>query len=292
MEDILTQHSALASYRNNSLFTTLPHTADINILQNESREPTTEELQNVLGLQVHEYIHQLHNLSSIAGLQLLTNRLASLRLFATGADENGHYIRAGRNYKQVEKTKLENFERDVNRILGSTGKISQEGFLKFLSFDRFEHSEETDDPIDPCNMLGIKITYELAGRKRNIEIDNVGYHIITEGIAYEIERQVRNNIADNNGVQLEYSTPPFPYRFFRPIVEHLVGRSCSLEELVKVGTLALQNKVPSWGLKAASLALSHSAELFLIHAQDVMVEYEKSLEFYKKNRRPVDAVSL
>lgn len=120
MEDILSQHSALASYRYNSLFTILPHTADIKIFQNESREPTTEELQEALGLQVHEYIHQLHNLSSIAGLQLLTNRLASLQLFATGTDENGHYIRAGSNYKHIEKTKLENFERDFNRILGNT----------------------------------------------------------------------------------------------------------------------------------------------------------------------------
>ncbi|PZP04318.1 MAG: hypothetical protein DI621_25050 [Pseudomonas protegens] len=97
--------------------------------------------------------------------------------------------------------------------------------------------------------------YKLGDTNQSTIIENIGYNIITEGIAYEIERDVRNRITGEMGSQLEYSTPVLPYRLYRPIVEALVGRACTVEELVKVGTFSLQNKIPSWGLKAAAFAL-------------------------------------
>lgn len=282
MEHTGSQYSALASYRNNALFTTFPHTADLRLLSEPSAMLDTKLAQEVLGLQVHEYIHQLHNFSTTAGLQLLKNRLVALQVFVTGTNDDGHYIRQGKNYKHIDKCKLGNFERDYSRILGNTDKIEQEGFLTELSFKIIESREETDDPSDPCNILGVKVTYKLGGIAGVKEINNVGYNIITEGIAYEIERQVRNTITGENGKVLEYSTPPLPYRLYRPIVEHLVGRPCSVPELVKVGTLALQNMIPSWGLKAATLALKHSDELFEEFASNMAGEHQEVLSGYKE----------
>lgn len=282
MENTDAQYSALASYKNNALFTTLPHMADLELLNRPSEDTAPELTQEVLGLQVHEYIHQLHNFSTTAGIQLLKNRLVALQIFATGTNDDGHYIRRGKNYKHIDKRILENFEKDYSRILGNTEKIEKEGFLTELSFETIEFSEETDDPSDPCNILGIKVSYKLGGIAGEKEIENIGYNIITEGVAYEIERQVRNAITGEMGMTLEYSTPPLPYRLYRPIVEHLVGRPCSLTELVKIGTLALQNKIPSWGLKAATLALKHGNEVFEKFASSMANEHHEVLSGYRE----------
>lgn len=276
------QYSALASYKNNALFTTFPHKADLKLLGDPTGSLDTEVAQEVLGLQVHEYIHQLHNFSTAAGIQMLKNRLVALQVFATGTNADGHYVRQGQTFNGIDKSKLINFERDYYRIIGNTDKIEEEGFLSEFSFETIESSEETDDPSDPCNILGVKIKFKLGGIARVKVIDNVGYNIITEGIAYEIERKVRNTITGKNGMLLDYSTPPLPYRFYRPIVEHLVGRPCSLSELVKVGTLALQNEIPSWGLKAATLALKHGEEVFDAFASDVANGHQETFSRYKE----------
>lgn len=276
------QYSALASYKNNALFTTFPYTADLKLLGDTSVALDVEVVQEVLGLQVHEYIHQLHNFSTAAGIQMLKNRLVALQVFATGTNADGHYIRQGKIYSGIDKSKLVNFERDYSRVIGNTDKIEEEGFLSEFSFETIESVEETDDPSDPCNILGVKVEFKLAGIARVKVIENVGYNIITEGIAYEIERQVRNTITGKNGMLLDYSTPPLPYRFYRPIVEYLVGRPCSVSELVRVGTLALQNEIPSWGLKAATLALKHGEELFDAFASDVAKGHQETFSRYKE----------
>ena len=276
------QFSALASYKNNALITVLPHTADLKLLMPLSGEPEKDTVQEVLGLQVHEYIHQLHNFSTTAGIQLLKNRLVALQIFATGTNDDGHYVRQGKIYKGIDKSVLENFERDYSRILGDTGKIEREGFLADFSFEVNEICEETDDPTDLCNILGVTVSYKIGGIPEKTVIDNVGYNIITEGIAYEIEMHVRNTITGGSGMGLVYSTPPLPYRLYRPIVEHLVGRRCSLPELVKIGTLALQNTIPSWGLKAATAALKHSDELFEQFTASMAKEHQEVMEGYNK----------
>lgn len=271
------QFSALASYRNNALFTTFPESADLTLLEPLGSVSNAKQVADVLGLHVHEYIHQLHNFSTTAGLQLLKNRLVALQFFATGTDGNGHYIRQGQVYKHINKDVLYNFEKEYSRILGDTGQIKLEGFLSDFQFDFFDTVEPTDDPTDPCQILGVRMEYKLAGAHQRTVIGNIGYNIITEGIAYEIERDVRNRITGELGAQLEYSTPVLPYRLYRPIVEALVGRVCTVEELVKVGTFALQNKIPSWGLKAAAFALQ----------QGVLEPFTKMME--TDNQEAVDS---
>lgn len=281
MENSETQYSAYASYKNNSLFTALPEMADLEGLTSSSNPAETKDVSNALGLHIHEYIHQLHNISTTAGIQLLKNRLVALQIFATGTDDNGHYIRQGQSYKHIDKIALDTIEKDYSRILGNIDKINQEGFLTDFTFETFESQEDSDDPSDPYNLLGIDINYKLAGNPQSKKIENIGYNIITEGIAYEIEMHVRNTITGENGKALEYATPPLPYRFYRPIIEHLVGRPCSLVELIEVGTLALQNKIPSWGLKAATLAMKNGRSIFDAFASQMAEENRNVLSGYK-----------
>ncbi|NVZ71742.1 hypothetical protein [Pseudomonas costantinii] len=255
MEYTGVQFSALASYRNNALFTTFSKVADLTLLESPAADLNNEKVSDVLGLHVHEYIHQIHNFSTTAGLQLLKSRLVALQVFATGTNDNGHYIRQGKTYKYINKNVLYYFEKEYSQILGDTRQIAQEGFLSDFQFNFFDTVEPTNDPSDVCQTLGVRMEYKLGGTNQSIVIGNIGYNIITEGIAYEIERNVRNLITGEEGSKLEYSTPVLPYRLYRPIVEALVGRACTVEELVKVGTFALQNKIPSLGLKAAAFAL-------------------------------------
>lgn len=276
-----TMFSALASYKNNALFTTLPHTADLSILDQEEI-PDAKVTEIVLGLHIHEFIHQLHNFSTTAGLQLLTNRLTALQIFATGTNDNGHYIRQGATYKHINSDLLENFEKDYFRILGSTDQILQPGFLTDLDFETFSSIEQTEDPTDPCEIVGVQSNFKIGGKSSSIKINNIGYSMITEGIAYEIEKQVRRSITGETGIELDYSTPPVPYRLYRPLVEHLVGRECDLSELVKVGTIALQNKIPSHGLLASTSALRLGPLHFERFSHDMMIEFDGVVSEYQE----------
>ncbi|MGC8116813.1 hypothetical protein ACP3VQ_17485 [Metapseudomonas otitidis] len=280
MKETGIQFSLLGSYRNNSLFTTLPPEADIRTLETGS-PLDTEACEKNIGLNIHEYIHQLHNFSTTSGLQLLKNRLAALQIFATGTDDNGHYIRQGKIYKHLNKNILENFEKDYSRILGNTDKIDKWGNLSEFSFETTCYQEETDDSSDPCTIIGVDAKFKLNGVEREAKIQNIGYNIITEGIAYEIERQVRNSITGKSGIELELATPPLPYRFYRPIVEHFVGRECSVPELVKVGILALQNKIPSLGLFAAASALREGGSVYSEFISNTINEHNIVLAGYK-----------
>ncbi|AZD16901.1 hypothetical protein PUP66_20655 [Pseudomonas chlororaphis] len=277
------QFSALASYRNNALFTTFSKTADLAVLESPAPDLSNKKVSDVLGVHVHEYIHQTHNFSTTAGLQLLKSRLVALQIFATGTNDNGHYIRQGQTYKHINKNVLSSFEKEYSQILGDTRQIVQEGFLSDFQFDFFDTVESTDDPNDPCQTLGVRMGYKLGGINQSIVIGNIGYNIITEGIAYEIERSVRNRITGEMGSELEYSTPVLPYRLYRPIVEALVGRACTVEELVKVGTFALQNKIPSLGLKAAAFALQqeildHFTIIMEADNQEAVTSYRATID--------------
>lgn len=276
-----TMFSALASYKNNALFTVLPDIADLsNLMEEENIDVSV--LENTMGLHVHEFIHQLHNLSTTAGLQLLQSRLTALQIFATGTDDNGHYIRQGSIYKNVNGDLLRNFEKDYFRVLGCTKTIREQGYLTDFHFEDTIIHEQTNDPDDPCIIAGIKLKFNVSGSQKEVEIDNIGYSMITEGIAYEIEKQVRNNITGKTGAELEYFTPPMPYRLYRPIVEHLVGRVCDLSELVKVGTIALQNKIPSHGLIASTSALKLGSLCFEDFSSEMMLEFEAAVSEYQE----------
>ncbi|WP_028631762.1 hypothetical protein [Pseudomonas parafulva] len=276
-----TMFSALASYINNALFTTLPETADLSTLI-EKKDIKAGVLEDTMGLHIHEFIHQLHNLSTTAGLQLLQSRLTALQIFATGTDDNGHYIRQGSVYKNVNDDLLRNFEEDYFRIIGCTEKIREQGYLTEFHFEETLMHEKTNDYDEPFTIAGMKLKFKIAGSQKEVEIDNIGYSMITEGIAYEIEKQVRNNITGKTGAELEYYTPPMPYRLYRPIVEHLVGRECDLSELVKVGTIALQHKIPSHGLIVSTSALKRGSSYFEDFSKDMMLEFEAAVSEYQE----------
>jgi hypothetical protein len=274
-------NSGLGKYRNNSLFSLFEPEGDlIDIVSSVDVEEDCA--RSAPALHVHEYVHYLHNISTTAGVQLLKNRLVSLRLFSTGADDNGHYIREGLIYKELSAMDAKELELDFCLILGSIEENKESGALGNIHCEFYDTRLESADPQDPYLIFGARINYEVRGHQRSLDLPNIGYHLITEGVAYEIDREVRRKIKNEHSLILDENTPAYPYMLFRKLVECYVGRACSTHELVKVGTLALQNKIPSWGLKASMTALKHGKKVFKNFIREMKSEHGSVVNGYSQ----------
>jgi len=77
---------------------------------------------------------------------------------------------------------------------------------------------------------------------------HIGYDFISEGVAYEVEREIRRN---NNPAMfdLDSGTPLYPYLAYRQIVDHFVGRPTTARERIDLGAYALLTTSPAAELK-------------------------------------------
>lgn len=250
--------SQMAAYRTNTLFSFFGVEGDLQFYLTEGEK---ELSRAALSLHVHEYIHYLHNISTTSGLQLLKNRLIGLRVFNAGADRNGHFVSASSNSYGGDPVLFSEYENDLPAILGSVVELKKSGHIDNIECRFSKRTEATSDPTDPLHILGVDISFTLAGREEKISALNFGYSVITEGVAYEIERELRKKLGEPE-YSLDQHVSVYPYLLYRKVVEYFVGRKCSTYELIQVGTLALQNKIPSWGLYAAMMALEHDSSVF------------------------------
>ena len=106
------------------------------------------------------------------------------------------------------------------------------------------HSSET---VAQVKVFSFKARAVFAsGQSLEIEVQP-GLDFISEGIAYEVDREVRR-LAGIPEVVLDEQTPSYPYLVFRPLVDFLMGQQSSAEERIVIGTLALLDHSPSEGL--------------------------------------------
>lgn len=261
--------AAIGVYSTSSFFTRFKSFADL--------FPTDgNPYPGAIPTHVHEFVHYLHNISTTAGIR--TVFLANAAVFTAA-----QYLI--KDKKWVGKSSSESTHEDdirffvnhLNFILGSFDKNLGDKNKRQENFWQISHLQSYNQDYFP-KLFAYQVT--ISGMLGNETVDvvlKIGLNFITEGVAYEVEREVwkKNNVSSKT---IDANTPIFPYLTYEPLVDYLVGRPTSPLERIKVGNAALMHYSPSQGFVDACLALRKSTAWFEKYLHDSIGNFDSYLD--------------
>lgn len=247
---------AMGSYRPNSLFIWAHSLAD---LDPDSDEPSL----SAISTHAHEYIHYLHNVATVSGLYVFLTGLWLMGTLAACADSEGHS--RGDTYLTDEQKKM--MSASVSCLVAIKGggewadAVNPTAPPLNWSFSKHELRTgqiELADQILNYDLASISGKAVDAKGKSSDFVIEIGYDLINEGVAYEVDREIRRSGGACIG-DLDLGTPPYPYLAYGAIVEHLLGRVATPKERICIGVAALQKVYPGAALVEFCLSLRSMA---------------------------------
>lgn len=237
----------VGAYRQNAFYMRMTSFYDL--------EPSIGEPPSVaVAFHAHEYVHFLHNASTTAGLAYLLSNLVLMRVLAGGADEEGYF--------------------------GGLNKLSEpdQGSFQYVSaLMQAQLGTSVPNPRPPLDKREWRcgppsVTYrekiptvtaqfwqgqDGAVTETPDASVSVGLSFITEGVAYEVEREMRrlSGIPERD---LDNKVNFFPYLAFRVLVRSWSGRDLNPREFILVGVAALASSFAGEGLRVICEALKNS----------------------------------
>jgi hypothetical protein len=205
-----------------------------------------------IAVHAHEYIHFLHNISTASGAAIFIARLWLLRSMAICADNTGYSMGDAEFTEEQKKMALASHTL-MEAVLGVSPWKGGEGARhkpvrwEFKEVVRNQLNVEmppTEISIEVAKIEGVAVDQENYEHEFSL---HMGYYFITEGIAYEVEREIRQKNGEMSW-DIDRDTPAFPYLAYQPLVDHLLGRPSTARERIFIGVMALQHSSPSVGL--------------------------------------------
>ncbi|MGP2832037.1 hypothetical protein ACTVKO_01830 [Serratia nevei] len=240
--------AAAGIYRQNGFYVRMGSLFD---LEPEDCDP----VPSAVAMHAHEYTHFLHNASTTAGQAYLHSNLILLRAMASGCDDQGYFLGLQKMSEQ-EKELLCFAITLMNIQLGTTSAKQMNGCNKISQweFGLPKISETENGPIATSNFSA---QYK-NGIPKSQSID-IGLGFITEGVAYEIDREMRrlNGTSDEN---LDLHTPIFPYLAYREAIKIWSSRILQSREIIAIGITALSHIYPGFWLTTICEKLRNSSE--------------------------------
>lgn len=229
----------LGTYRVHSLLTRITKDGD---LEPKGGIP----FLGAVSLHAHEYTHYLHNLSTTAGLQALLACFWLVVPFVNNTDGRGWYT-APKKKEASEDNNLTLAFKLMTSARGSIDGIPPEKDFNWpkitewafgdIQEESLQLSQSVEDKFGHIKVSAVPIT----AKSRDLKFDLVlrpGLDFITEGVAYDIEREQRR-LAGIEEWSLDEHTPSYPYLAYRPLIEHCVGHKTTLLDRVIIGNAAL-----------------------------------------------------
>jgi hypothetical protein len=236
---------AMGSYRPNSLFIWAHSFADL--------EPDGDDpLSFAISTHAHEYIHYLHNVTTISGLYVFMTGLWLMGTLAACADSEGQ----SRGDSCLTDEQKQMMFASITCLTAIKGNVQWIGGCEPILAPVNWSFAEILSKKGQVELAGQLLDYDLAsisGRATDAKgksidfIIDIGFDLITEGVAYEVDREIRR-AAGMPVETLDLGTPPYPYLTYEAIVEHLLGRSTTPKERICVGVAALQKVYPGVAL--------------------------------------------
>jgi hypothetical protein len=203
---------------------------------------------DALATYAHEYVHMLHNVSTFTGLQLLVANLWILRSLPHATDADGHF--RGQDFLNESQKHLVRLSCEwTYALLGSIRwrpgpdgphAVSRWNFIHTASRS-LQLEAPLDHVIDLVCVQGDAV--QADGTTHDFSID-VGYDFISEGVAYEVDREIRRcKIASED--RLDAGIPPYPYLAFARLLNYWVGRETTPKERIDLGVYALLSTSPA-----------------------------------------------
>lgn len=229
------------TYSVNGFFITAHSLADL--------DPDDDEpLPYAIHIHAHEYVHYLHNISTVSGLHLFLIGLYLMGMLVACTDENGHCVGDGA-LTDEERQWLSCLVAWIVALKGGQ-TWGDEGEPKLppvkWTFEAPKRKTvQFKSAVHVTDMELASVTGKATDAKGNVfpfSID-IGYDLITEGVAYEVDREIRreNGMAERD---LDQFTPPYPYVAYGELIEYLLERSSTPQERIQIGVIALQSTSP------------------------------------------------
>jgi hypothetical protein len=277
-------------YSPHSLILNIESLADLSpedvCIEDESTFP------QIMALHVHEYIHYLHNLTTRSGLSCLTDMFLLVQpLLRQKINEE-----TGEGAETAQQCHLRMVFDSIRKSKGYVQDIPS-GFA-WHPVKKWEFSQLTDShPLMPEALMDPEqqITFNVrAVFFNNSELEfrlMPGLDFITEGIAYEIERDIRKR-AGTSAFEVDANTPSFPYLAYGPLLEFLAGGKVSSDERVIIGTMALLATSPSVALTSLSKLQGREegtlgAAVFTTIVKDILEGFDNYSEYFCETLIPM-----
>lgn len=201
----------------------------------------------------HEYVHYLHSVGTAAGQYYLLLNLILIRSLVGGSDCHGHFLGAQAlksDSRHVAKLLLQSMQ-DIRGNYQNLPRHEGQGDWTFHDSTRL-----------PKNLLGIeRVTVSATAKGPDGSVVrgsfDVGYRFVTEGVAYEVDREIRRKqgMAES---QLDEGVQFFPYLAYGQLVDQWVGRRTTPQERILIGNAAMGRTAVGPGLQKACKAVRKS----------------------------------
>ena len=214
---------------------------DASLLSDSGAEPAVK-----YAVFIHEYLHYLHNYSTIAGVYDFLGFLSSLHLFVStvGVGGQSHGSDALALEDRATYTALSTWRKhlagDVTAPFNA-GMHKTDVQLALVDIVLSKSKIELWSKPVELHHVDIRCSVSSASAPQENVTVRLGSHILMESIAWEIEQLLYRTA----GIDLKSMEPPlFPYKIGRLIFEEVSGRKLSNELMAKVLLIALQTSDP------------------------------------------------
>jgi hypothetical protein len=195
---------------------------------------------------IHEYLHYLHNYSTVAGITYFITHIRLARLFINSAGADGY----SRGAAALDPGDNE----DYRELLAWRRHLRGDSGLPFRTDAlppgwRVRVLKARRRLATPVSFQNQRLLPEVAELDLQVESPGtlpapativLGYVILTEGLAVEMEKLVHREAGRDEGV-VDCTVPAFPYHVSRVAFEAITGHRPTSELLIKVCLLALQS---------------------------------------------------
>lgn len=224
------------TYRQNTFYIRMSSLFDLDTFE-------SKPLPASVAMHAHEYVHFLHNASTTAGQAYLLSNLLLLRAMAAGCNEQGHFLgldvmaEDGRNFMHYA----------ANLMLAQRGATTAKLLADCKDISLWKFS--TPEIVKNDNMPVATATFSAQDAIGDLIKENItiGLSFITEGVAYEVDREMRrlSGVPENH---LDIQTAIFPYLTYRKVVQSWSGRDLQVKDLISIGIAALAHQFSGFWL--------------------------------------------
>jgi hypothetical protein len=238
--------AAAGAYRQNAFYYRMESIFDL--------EPADgDALPFAVPFHAHEYVHFLHNASTTAGHAYLVANLVLLRTLAAGANDSGQFL---------GPEALKSDQLDWLRLAGAVmhaqlGATSTKEMRNCTDIRNWECGAPELVKGELVDTIHATFTAREASGDQRSECFVIGLSFITEGIAYEIDREMRC-FGGLSVDLLDAETKTFPYLAYRVLVRSWSGRDLSAKDYIAIGVSALHCNVAGFGLSEICRCLKAS----------------------------------
>ncbi|MCY1224066.1 hypothetical protein D9M72_362100 [compost metagenome] len=202
-----------------------------------------DPLPSAVPFHAHEYVHFLHNASTTAGNAYLVSNLILLRALAAGTNEFGHFL--GPGTLKPDQLAFLNFVGGV--IHGQLGATSSKKLGSNTDIQAWECSAAQIETTELGTSVHSTFVADDGTGAKKFERIAIGLSFVTEGVAYEIDREMRR-LGGVSVDRLDEGTRVFPYLAYRLLVRNWSKRDLAARDYIAIGISALHSNAAGYGL--------------------------------------------